>query len=512
MGSVPATRARRRRRPWFVAVAVVIIGGLAAAVAVPAYLANKAWADACAEADRLDPSWRWKDLLAVRPMAAADSVGSRVVAAAKLMPRRWPDWVSLLGDEDLPPLPPTETSLPGELLPPSGGPSTDPKGRRRDFGSAVEASLLETIGARRLPAGHVSALRKALAGQAGALKRLDGIESLSKARLDRPHRDTFLADVFPNYLSDARHVTLLLRVRAGLRAKDGNGDDALADVRSMLAIAHFAGRELALITTLCQLAGRATSVKILNRILGQTEPSPQALAATQRAIEDELSDALIVESLRGERAYIEDTVRAFADGRLNPADIPDMEAIAKVTGIDRIDEWLHRLRGKNGWSKRRCAEVLCFLTFLIELAKKSPDELRTHADEIEFRQQAMSEGPRRDAAQYIRYIPSERRSRAELRCAAAALAAERFRRETGRWPADFAELVAAKFLAAVQIDPFDGRPLQFKRLSDGLVIYSVGPDGHDDGGIVVSDAEGEQAKDVGFRLWDPAARRQPAGR
>ena len=32
------------------------------------------------------------------------------------------------------------------------------------------------------------------------------------------------------------------------------------------------------------------------------------------------------------------------------------------------------------------------------------------------------------------------------------------------------------------LDPFDGSPLRYKLFSKGYVVYSIGPDGHDDGG------------------------------
>ena len=31
-------------------------------------------------------------------------------------------------------------------------------------------------------------------------------------------------------------------------------------------------------------------------------------------------------------------------------------------------------------------------------------------------------------------------------------------------------------------DPFDGAPLRYRRFAKGYVIYSIGSDGHDDGG------------------------------
>jgi hypothetical protein len=63
------------------------------------------------------------------------------------------------------------------------------------------------------------------------------------------------------------------------------------------------------------------------------------------------------------------------------------------------------------------------------------------------------------------------------------LAIERFRlAHAGKIPAGLPELVP-DFLPAVPRDLFDGQPLRFKTLPRGYVIYSVGADGVDDGGL-----------------------------
>src|SRR5205823_1706695 len=70
------------------------------------------------------------------------------------------------------------------------------------------------------------------------------------------------------------------------------------------------------------------------------------------------------------------------------------------------------------------------------------------------------------------------RVRAQLRCAVVALAAERFRLAKGRWPKDLAELIPG-YLKQVPLDPYDGKPLRFRSVADGLAIYSIGPDRED---------------------------------
>jgi hypothetical protein len=98
---------------------------------------------------------------------------------------------------------------------------------------------------------------------------------------------------------------------------------------------------------------------------------------------------------------------------------------------------------------------------------------------------------------------------AKLRCAAVALALERYRRDHGNWPKSLEVLTPAP-LTQVPADPFDGKPLRLRRLDDGAVVYSIGPDGEDNGGRLDLPQQGAAGTDLGFRLWDVGQRRQAA--
>lgn len=95
---------------------------------------------------------------------------------------------------------------------------------------------------------------------------------------------------------------------------------------------------------------------------------------------------------------------------------------------------------------------------------------------------------------------------ASLRCSVAAVACERFRMRSGRFPDSLAEL-PVELLAAIPEDPYTGLPLRFKTTENGLVVYSVGADLADNGGKLgrLWDAD----SDIGFKLLDPKHRRQP---
>ena len=70
---------------------------------------------------------------------------------------------------------------------------------------------------------------------------------------------------------------------------------------------------------------------------------------------------------------------------------------------------------------------------------------------------------------------------AYVSAAAAAVAVVRYRLSHGKYPARLEDCVP-EFLAAVPTDPCDGQPIRMKALEGGMILYSVGSDGKDDGG------------------------------
>lgn len=95
--------------------------------------------------------------------------------------------------------------------------------------------------------------------------------------------------------------------------------------------------------------------------------------------------------------------------------------------------------------------------------------------------------------------------RAHCRCIATTLAAERYRLDHGTWPTTWEQL-SPKYVTATLLDPFTGKPLFLKALPDGLMIYSVGYNGVDDGGKIFP-VEKQYQNDIGYRLWNPEQRR-----
>lgn len=99
---------------------------------------------------------------------------------------------------------------------------------------------------------------------------------------------------------------------------------------------------------------------------------------------------------------------------------------------------------------------------------------------------------------------------ARTRCTLAALAAERYRLQTGSFPESLDQLVPG-YLEAVPIDPFDAQPLRYLRELDRVVIYSIGMDEVDHHAQLDPQRQQSDGLDTGFILLPPERRNRPAG-
>lgn len=114
-----------------------------------------------------------------------------------------------------------------------------------------------------------------------------------------------------------------------------------------------------------------------------------------------------------------------------------------------------------------------------------PDNFRAngflaHAGSAEIARHHWVSGQRFSA--YAGVVTRENAGIAYQRLALTALAVECFRTQTGHLPENLDQLTP-QFLDGVWADPFDGLRIRYKTKNHGYVIYSVGPDRQDNGGL-----------------------------
>jgi hypothetical protein len=226
------------------------------------------------------------------------------------------------------------------------------------------------------------------------------------------------------------------------------------------------------------------------------------LAETQVWFQEEAAQPLVLNAFRGERAICHRLLVHLRSGQ----ETRDSTSPNSLTARLEVLSTVYQVRGA-------LPQVLRYTSECVEIAKKPIEQQKELLDQmVNF-----AENPGSRLSIWVRrLIPgicklgqAFPRDLAFLRCAVTALAAERFRRDRGRWPIRLDDLVPA-YLDKVPLDPYDGQPLRYRSVADGVLIYSVGPDERDNGGACNREDIKAPGTDLVFRLWNPPKRRQPA--
>jgi hypothetical protein len=274
--------------------------------------------------------------------------------------------------------------------------------------------------------------------------------------------------------------------------------------RAGLVAARSIGREPCLIAALIRFAGQAIAVNSVERTLAQTEPPAAQLEAMQQLLALEMEAPVLLDAMRGERAGDDQLLMALQSGKLK---MSSFMGGLRSGGRNGFEDWLlDYLPIAVGGGR---ADFLKLMNKNVEAARQSADKQGAAFAENE-------KESKNSSSVYVRLLlpacckvsSANCRVHAQMQCAMVGLAAERYRIKHGEWPAALADLCKEGLLSAVPVDPFDGRPLRYKALPDGVLIYSVGTDGEDNGGTIDRERLVGPGLDLGFQLWNVPARRQ----
>ncbi len=472
---MPPPRPPARRRKWprrllgaFFVLALLLGGGAFYSF----WSASLEMSSVLAQIDRLDPGWRLEDLEARRrSIPDAQNSALKIVAISRLQAGQtvWtPAMDKLFGENGI-----SEAELP-------------PQVQLNDQQTAYLMQRLEL-------------LRKPILEARQLANFPDGRFPL-----------TYTADFYSTRLlcQDARGVAELLRWDAVRRVHDGDADGAIESCLAIMHAARSLGDEPFLISQLVRYACVNMAVDSSERTLAQghfAEASLPSLQRLQSAQAKEAAEPTLLRGLRGERAGANRFLEALAEGKISTK-APGTVLGSTVLGGEVA--YLAALEHVPGYLTRERAALLGYLNTLVETAKlpAAEGEERFNALEKETRGKWGLVRLLAPATSKIRAV--ECRIRANLLCASAGLAAERYRIRHNQWPDSLEALVKAELLPAVPLDPFDEKPLRLERTAAGLIIYSVGQDKVDNGGLIDRRGPTAPGTDLGFRLWDISQRRQ----
>jgi hypothetical protein len=435
--------------------------------------------EAVAEADRLEPDgWRLQDVERQRATVPDEQNSALILANVKqLLPPKWPFW-DVTQDSPLP----------------------------AEEREALQKSLEDPDPPVQLDARQTKALGDELKRAAQALALARKGSALQRGRYPIVYTRDFISTRLP-YTQDTRTVARLLAFNALLRAQEGDLDGALASCRWMFGAGRSVGDEPTLISMLVRIAVHHYGARKVERVLAQGEPSEAALVALQHLLEEEVREPLLLLGLRGERGGMDALMEAIQNGDVNLWQLAQLASGPRASLISL--EGL-KMVAMAGSVKHSRAVQLRYMNRIVEYAKRPLIEqpaLFKQADEEVKRLPGLA---RMLCPAASKVAEAFHRDQALLECTILLVAAERYRRARGHWPETVNELVPA-FATAVPADPFDGKPLRLVRRPDGLVVYSVGVDGVDNGGNLDRNPR-TQGTDWGVQLWDVGGRRQAPAR
>lgn len=343
-----------------------------------------------------------------------------------------------------------------------------------------------------------------LARHAATLELLRRAAARDTCRFERDWTRPSLDMLLPE-LSSMRQAARLLVLQARRAAADGRVTEALGDVVRIGQIGRHAAGEPILISSLVGLAIDAMAVDTLAEVLPKLGKSDTAALGAPEFADLVALPPATASHFYGEEAFGLSTFADLADSRLGVVNLPELVAVNQ--------------------SPRPFLFRILPLTLLYRVFFLEADLAGYRSVMRKYQQLAAGSEPYLDVKKKIDAVEAELRNRspglmsslivpalgavfrtqaqavARHRAAAAVVAATKQRLDTGTIPAT-AEALTATLLPPTSRDPFTAdRPLLVKRTDDALLVYSVGPDGEDDGGPVApAEKKPGGNDDVGMRM------------
>ena len=442
--------------------------------------ARRAERSAVEEADRVDPRWRLADVEADREVVPDAENAATVVARAA-----------------------------GAMLP--GRPFPRPRSSRPTPGQPTAFDEARLV-APSLPLGDdlFEALAGDLEADAPAIDIARGLAGMRRGRYPSGPRAFRFWTPTPR-LDQVRTVSRLMVGEAMLRAHQGDGDAAILACRAALGAAASVGDEPALMAGLIRVGHDDMAVRALERTLGQGTATDAALESIDADLAAEDAQPLLRVALRGDRALEYETLGRVAGGA--------PPAALGLFSPGLLGGW--GLRGPHirAWFRYNQGRGLARHTAALAILDRPSHEQKPlwAAWEGEFLPEPrpgvvgiLVDAPSR-MMMYggANVAPHFQNTQARLRAARVLIGMERFRLAHGRWPEADAEIPVD---GGIPRDPFLDAPIRRKRVDGGWAIYSVGPDGVDDGGAFGRVQAATRVGDVGVTLFDPDHRRTPVAR
>jgi len=310
--------------------------------------------------------------------------------------------------------------------------------------------------------------------------------------------------LLPN-LSEFRGLAYALRLRACLRAEQGRFQDAFDVIKSFYRFGQHIRGDKTFIEQLVGIAIEALAVRNIRDIAGGYEIDSTILADFQRDFEQIIADENFTISLKAERLRMYDEIQrcftsdSFGKGHLyipRFRKISDMASNYEEAGVEPfILDLVYSMQFLFGHPNKEetLTSVNELYDYYEQLSLKTAAQIHTDSDAIDDKLNKLSSdniliGILTPAVRRI--IEIGNRLPIDVGAALTIIAILRYNGDTGRYPQNLNQLVTDGYLKQLPIDSFADKPLSYRKTEDNFILYSVGPNFTDEGGVYSRDSKG----------------------
>jgi len=320
----------------------------------------------------------------------------------------------------------------------------------------------------------------------------------------RGDKTEMMGILLPN-VSAFRNLARSLRWRAWLRAEQGRFEDSFADMKSCYRLGQHLRGDKFFIEQLVGIHIEALAVQTIRDIVGQYEIDSTILADLQDSFEQIIADKNFMISLKAEKLMMYDRIqRCFTSDRIGKGHlyiprfrkISDMYSNYEKAGVEPfILDFVYSVQFLFGHpNKEETLEATNELyDYWERLCRKTNAQMHAESDAINDKLEGLLSGNiflGTLTPAFKRVIEIGNRLQTDVGATLTMIAILRHKQDTDRYSQNLNQLVTAGYLKQLPIDSFSDKPLVYKKTDDNFILYSVGPDFKDDGGISGKDSKG----------------------
>jgi len=288
--------------------------------------------------------------------------------------------------------------------------------------------------------------------------------------------------ILPGY----RRLAFTMRWQIRRQADDGNVEAAMSDAIALSKFGSHLQAHGLLIEQLVGIAIEALAHGEIFSILERTAVHSHILNSTYQQLEEQFGRQEAVISLEAEKVFWYDAIqRGFTDdgqgnGRLLARGLPFVVTENLTDNLWNIVSFNFPDR------EEMVAEIERYYAEFDNVLSATPRRLHDKPADERQTNHRVKIAPvllKHNTPAYTRVSALTWRVKTDRQALLTVIAALRYEKAKGRYPADLNGLIEAGYLKTLPLDPYSNEPLVYRRTDDNFILYSFGPNLKDDGGI-----------------------------